>query len=198
MAKFKNAEGQELGLDDILQDSEYQAEFDKKIAKALEKNQASIDAEVNKKLEAAIAAREEEMRKNIQEEIDAKAKEAEENAKLSEAEKYKKMLDQTNQKLADYENRIAISDREAKMKKYIKEKGYDADAILDLVSPASVTDANYETRIDEINDKLTEKINKAVSARMQDDADKHLGGKGGKQDMPTFDFNFQGVKPAGK
>lgn len=198
MAKFKNAEGQELGLDDILQDSEYQAEFDRKIAKALEKNQATIDAEVNKKLEAAIAAREEEMRKNIQDEIEARAKEAEENAKLSEAEKYKKMLDNANQKLTDYENRIAISDREAKMKKYIKEKGYDADAILDLVSAASVTDANYETRIDEINDKLTERINKAVSARMQDEGDKHLGGKGGKQDQPTFDFNFQGVKPTDK
>ena len=73
MAKFKNEEGQELGLDDILQDAEYQAEFDKKIAKALEKNQATIDEQVNKKLEAAIAAREEEMRKNIQEKIDAKA-----------------------------------------------------------------------------------------------------------------------------
>ena len=162
MAKFKNEEGQELGLDDILQDAEYQAEFDKKVAKAIEKSKTDIDAEVQKKLDAAIAAREEEMRKNIQEEIDAKAKEAEENAKLTEAEKYKKMLDQTNQKLADYENRIAIADREAKMKKYIKEKGYDADAILDLVSASSVTDANYETRIDEINDKLTEKINNAV------------------------------------
>jgi len=196
MAKFKNEEGKELGLDDILQDSEYQAEFDKKVAKAMEKVKLDVDAEVQKKLDAAISAREEEMRKNIQEEIDAKAKEAEENAKLTEAEKYKKMLDQTNQKLADYENRIAINDREAKMKKYIKEKGYDAEAILDLVSPASVTDANYETRIDEINDKLTEKINKAVSARIQDEADKHLGGKGGKNDQPAFDFNFQGVKPA--
>ena len=198
MAKFKNEEGQELGLDDILQDAEYQAEFDKKVAKAIEKSKTDIDAEVQKKLDAAIAAREEEMRKNIQEEIDAKAREAEENAKLTEAEKYKKMLDQTNQKLADYENRIAIADREAKMKKYIKEKGYDADAILDLVSASSVTDANYETRIDEINDKLTEKINNAVSARMKDEADKHLGGKGGKQDQPVFDFHFQGVKPAGK
>ena len=47
-------------------------------------------------------------------------------------------------------------------------------------------------------DKLTEKINNAVSARMKDEADKHLGGKGGKQDQPVFDFHFQGVKPAGK
>ena len=194
MAKFKNEEGQELGLDDILQDAEYQAEFDKKIAKALEKNQATIDEQVNKKLEAAIAAREEEMRKNIQEEIDAKAREAEENAKLTEAEKYKKMLDQTNQKLADYENRIAIADREAKMKKYIKEKGYDADAILDLVSASSVTDANYETRIDEINDKLNDRISKGINARLKDEGDKVLGGKGGKS-QPEFNFGFQPLHP---
>lgn len=194
MAKFKNEEGQELGLDDILQDAEYQAEFDKKIAKALEKNQATIDEQVNKKLEAAIAAREEEMRKNIQDEIDAKAREAEENAKLTEAEKYKKMLDQTNQKLADYENRIAISDRETKMKKYIKEKGYDADAILDLVSASSVTDANYETRIDEVNDKLNDRISKGINARLKDEGDKVLGGKGGKS-QPEFNFGFQPLHP---
>lgn len=197
MAKFKNEEGQELGLDDILQDAEYQAEFDRKIAKAIEKSQANADAEFQKKLDAAIAAREEEMRKNIQEEIDAKAREAEENAKLSEAEKYKKMLDQANQKVADYENRIAVVDREKKMKEYIKEKGYDAEAILDLVSPSSVTDANYQTRIDEINDKLNNVISKGVSARLKDEGDKVLGGKGTKS-QPDFEFNFQPIHPTKK
>ena len=82
MAKFKNENGEELDLDAILaEDGEYQAAFDKKIAKALEKNKADIDAEVNKKLEAALAGREEEIRKAIQEDIDAKQKEAEEMAK---------------------------------------------------------------------------------------------------------------------
>ena len=195
MAKFKNEEGQELGLDDILQDAEYQAEFDRKIAKAIEKSQANADAEFQKKLDAAIAAREDEMRKNIQEEIDAKAKEAEENAKLTEAEKYKKMLDQANQKVADYENRIAIVDREKKMKEYIKSKGYDAESILDLLSPSSVTDANYETRIDEINDRLTSIISKGVSARMKDEGDKVLGGKGSGKPTQDFEFDFQPIHP---
>ena len=195
MAKFKNEEGQELGLDDILQDAEYQAEFDRKIAKAIEKSQANADAEFQKKLDAAIAAREDEMRKNIQEEIDAKAKEAEENAKLTEAEKYKKMLDQANQKVADYENRIAIVDREKKMKEYIKSKGYDAESILDLLSPSSVTDANYETRIDEINDRLTSIISKGVSARMKDEGDKVLGGKVSGKPTQDFEFDFQPIHP---
>lgn len=196
MAKFKNEEGQELGLDDILQDAEYQAEFDKKVAKAMEKATANNEAELQKKLDAAIAAREEEMRKNIQEEIEAKAKEAEENAKLTEAEKYKKELDKVNQKLVDYESQIAVTEREKKMKAYIKEKGYDAEAILDLVSASSVTDANYETRIDEINDKLNDRISKAVDAKLKDEPDKNLGNKGGNN-TPEFHFDFQSVKPAG-
>lgn len=195
MAKFKNEEGQELGLDDILQDADYQAEFDKKVAKAMEKAKSDVDAEVQRKLDAAIAAREEEMRANIQAEIDAKAKEAEENAKLTEAEKYKKELDKVNQKLVDYETRIAISDREKKMKQYIKDKGYDAEAILDLVKPENVTDANYETRIDEINEKLNDVINKGISARLKDNTDKVLGNKGGGKQQPEFHFEFQPIYP---
>ena len=64
MAKFKNENGEELNLDQILgEDGDYQAEFDKKIQKALEKQKTDIDAEVQKKLDAAIAGREEEIRK---------------------------------------------------------------------------------------------------------------------------------------
>lgn len=196
MAKFKNEEGKELELDDILEDAEYQAAFDKKVAKALEKQQADVNAEVQKQLEAALANREEEIRKNIQEEMDRKAKEAEENAKLTEAEKFKKQLDQVNQELLDAKNKIAISDREKKMKAYINEKGYDADAILDLVSASSVTDANYETRIDEMNEKLTGIVSKKVNEKLREDPDKVLGDKGGNKG-PKFQFEFQSVKPNG-
>lgn len=198
MAKFKNEEGQELGLDDILQDAEYQAEFDKKIAKALEKRNADVDTLVNKKLEEAVKAREDELRKNIQDEIDAKAKEAEENAKLTEAEKYKKQLDTVNQKLVDYEARLAVADREKKMKAYIKEKGYRAEDILEFVKPENVTDANYESRIDDVNDRLTSIISDGVKAKLKDETDKVLGGKGGKKDQPDFEFNFQPIHNANK
>lgn len=195
MSKFKNEEGTELSLDDILNDADYQAEFDKKVAKALEKQQTDVNAEVQKQLEAAVAKREEELRQNIQEEIDAKAKEAEENAKLTEAEKYKKELDKVKQQLAGYETQVAVANREKKMKQYIKEKGYDADAILDFVSPENVTDNNYEEKIDAINDKLNDRISKGVSAKLKDNDDKVLGGKGGKSNGPEFHFDFQSIKP---
>lgn len=199
MAKFKNENGEELDLDAILaEDGEYQAAFDKKIAKALEKNKADIDAEVNKKLEAALAGREEEIRKAIQEDIDAKQKEAEEMAKLTEAEKYKREIDKINQKLAEAEKKNAISDREKAVDKYIKEKGYDRDAILEFVDISTLPDT-FQDRIDGINEKLQERVNKAVNERLKDVDEKVLGNKGGKSgDGIDFDFNFQSKKPVQK
>ena len=199
MAKFKNENGEELDLDAILgEDSEYQAAFDKKIAKALEKQKADVDAEVNKKLEAALAGREEEIRKAIQEDIEAKQKEAEETAKLTEAEKYKREIDKINQKLAEAERKNAISDREKAVDKYIKEKGYDRDAILEFVDVSNLPDT-FQDRIDSINEKLQERVNKAVNERLKDVDEKVLGNKGGKGgDGVDFDFNFASKKPTQK
>ena len=194
MARFKNEQGEELSLDDILQDSEYQAEFDRKIQKAMEKSKATQDAEMQKKLEKMLAGREDEIRKNIQAEMDAKAKEEAELAKMTEAEKYKKQLDTVNQKLVDYENRLAVADREKKIKAYIKEKGYDMDAIMDFVNPEALTD-NFKDRIDSINEKLQDRITKGVNARLKDEEDKILGNKGGVNNQPEFNFDFQSVKP---
>ena len=196
MAKFKNENGEELDLDAILgEDSEYQAAFDKKIAKALEKQKADVDAEVKKKLDAALAGREEEIRKSIQDDIEAKQKEAEEMAKLSEAEKFQKELDKVKQQLAAAEKKNAIADREKALDKYIKEKGYDRDAILEFVDVSTLPDT-FQDRIDSINDKLQERVNAAVNERLKDVVEKVLGHKGGKDsDGVEFNFDFQSRKP---
>lgn len=199
MAKFKNENGEELDLDQILaEDGEYQAAFDKKIAKALEKNKVDIDTEVNKKLEAALAGREEEIRKAIQDDIEAKQKEAEETAKLTEAEKYKREIDKINQKLAEAERKNAIADREKAVDKYIKEKGYDREAIMEFVDVSTLPDT-FQDKIDGINDKLQERVNKAVNERLKDVDEKVLGSKGGKDsDGIDFNFDFQSRKPQHK
>lgn len=196
MAKFKNENGEELDLDAILgEDSEYQAAFDKKIAKALEKQKADVDAEVKKKLDAALAGREEEIRKSIQDDIEAKQKEAEEMAKLSEAEKFQKELDKVKQQLAAAEKKNAIADREKALDKYIKEKGYDRDAILEFVDVSTLPDT-FQDRIDSINDKLQERVNAAVNERLKDVDEKVLGHKGGKDsDGVEFNFDFQSRRP---
>lgn len=193
MAKFKNDEGQELGLDDILQDAEYQAEFDKKVAKAIEKSKTDINAEVQKKLDAALAGREEEIRKNIQEEMQAKQKEAEENAKLSEAEKYQKTIDQLKQSNMAMQSRLDIIDRQAKIENYVKEKGYDK-RILGLVNAASMKDSEIEDRVDAVNATFTESVSTALNEKLKEDPDKLLGKKG-KDGGPVFDFGFQPIKP---
>lgn len=198
MAKFKNENGEELNLDQLLgSDGEYQAEFDRKIAKALEKQKADVDAEVQKKLDAALAGREEEIRKAIQDDIEAKQKEAEEMAKLSEAEKFQKELDKVKQQLADAQKKNAINDRRDALDKYIKEKGYDRDAIMEFVDVSSLPDT-FQDRIDSINEKLQERVNKAVNERLKDVDEKVLGNKGGKDNDIGFDFNFQGIKPTKK
>ena len=199
MAKFKNENGEELDLDAILgEDSEYQAAFDKKIAKALEKQKADVDAEVKKKLDAALAGREEEIRKSIQDDIEAKQKEAEEMAKLSEAEKFQKELYKVKQQLAAAEKKNAIADREKALDKYIKEKGYDRDAILEFVDVSTLPDT-FQDRIDSINDKLQERVNAAVNERLKDVDEKVLGHKGGKDsDGVEFNFDFQSRKPSTK
>ena len=196
MAKFKNENGEELDLDAILgEDSEYQAAFDKKIAKAKKKQKADVDAEVKKKLDAALAGREEEIRKSIQDDIEAKQKEAEEMAKLSEAEKFQKELDKVKQQLAAAEKKNAIADREKALDKYIKEKGYDRDAILEFVDVSTLPDT-FQDRIDSINDKLQERVNAAVNERLKDVDEKVLGHKGGKDsDGVEFNFDFQSRKP---
>ena len=196
MAKFKNENGEELDLDAILgEDSEYQAAFDKKIAKALEKQKADVDAEVKKKLDAALAGREEEIRKSIQDDIEAKQKEAEEMAKLSEAEKFQKELDKVKQQLAAAEKKNAIADSEKALDKYINEKGYDRDAILEFVDVSTLPDT-FQDRIDSINDKLQERVNAAVNERLKDVDEKVLGHKGGKDsDGVEFNFDFQSRKP---
>ena len=198
MAKFKNENGEELNLDQILgEDGDYQAEFDKKIQKALEKQKTDIDAEVQKKLDAAIAGREEEIRKAIQDDIEAKRKEAEENAKLTEAEKFQKELDKVKQELADAKKKNAISDREKAVEKYIKEKGYNREAIMEFIDVPTLPDT-FQDKIDSVNEKLTEMVSKGVNERLKDVDEKVLGGKGKKDDDDVFNFNFQAIKPIKK
>lgn len=188
---IKNENGEDLTLDQILEDAGYQAEFDKKIAKAIEKANISKEAEWAKKKEAEFANREEEIRKNIQAEIEAKQKEAEENAKLSEAEKYKKELDKVNQKMLGYENELTVMRREKKAKEYIKSKDYDPD-ILDFIKVDTIPDDKIEAKIDEMNEKFTASVSKALNEKLKEDPDKVLGEKTNKG--PAFDFHFQPIK----
>lgn len=194
MAKFKNENGEELDFDKILEaDGDYQSAFDKKVAKALEKNKADIDAEVAKKLEEALASREVEIRESIQKEIEEKQKEAEANAKLTTEEKYKKELDRVKQEAVDYKTKLAISERRDKIEKYIADKGYEA-SLIKLINPAAIQDSEIESKVDEVNEIFAGSVSKELDKKLKENADKQLGDKG-KGKGPEFVFDFANLRP---
>jgi len=188
-------DGEEMTFDEILQDPKYQAEFDKRVQKALEKSNAAKEEEWKKK-EAELANREEEIRKNVLEEMEAKAKEAEENAKLSEAEKYKKELDKLKQDNLSMQSRLDLINREKKIQNYVKEKGYSTK-ILKLINAASISDAEVESKVDEINNTFSETVSSELNEKLKENPDVLLGDKG-KKGGPDFNFGFTPIKPVEK
>ena len=69
---------------------------------------------------------------------------------------------------------------------------------MEFVDVASLPDT-FQDKIDGINDKLQERVNKAVNERLKDVDEKVLGNKGGKSgDGIDFDFNFASKRPTQK
>src|SRR5574344_83792 len=90
-------------LDVLLQDPKLQSEFDKKLQKSIEtaiKKQAQEYAKREADLQASITTEKDKMRENLLEEIEQKKKEAEELAKMTMEERYKKQVDQQDLKIA--------------------------------------------------------------------------------------------------
>ena len=88
----KPTESDTQNLDVLLQDPKLQAEFDKKLEKAINKALKTKEQEYQKQtaaLQASITTEKEKMRENILEEIEQKKKEAEELAKMTVEERYK-------------------------------------------------------------------------------------------------------------
>ena len=97
------ADSDTQNLDVLLQDPKIQAEFDKKVEKAINKAIKAKDQEYQKQtaaLQASLASEKDKMRENILEEIEQKKKEAEEMAKMTMEERYKKQIDQQELKIA--------------------------------------------------------------------------------------------------
>jgi len=186
-----------LTFDEILEDATYQAEFDKRVQKAIEKSMAAKENEFKEK-ERALANKEEEIRKNVLEEMEAKAKEAEENARLTEAERYKKELDKLKQDNLSMQNQLSIIAKEKKAANYVKEKGYDPK-VLKLMQDriANIKDVDLEDKIDETNTLFSESVSAGLNEKLKENPDVMLGDKG-KKEGPQFDFGFQSIKPEAK
>ena len=184
-------------LDVLLQDPKLQAEFDKKldkaIAKALKAQQTEHDKQTTA-LKASINSEKEKMRENILEEIEQKKKEAEEMAKLSVEERYKKQIDQQELKIAEYEKELTTIRRRDKISALVAEKGYDP-RLLNLLRAEDVnSDDEIEDYVDKRNSVFLEATNARVQSLLKDHPDVLLGDKKKKNTEPEFNFNFASKK----
>ena len=184
-------------LDVLLQDPKLQAEFDKKLEKAINKAIRAKDSEFEKQkavLQASITTEKEKMRENILEEIEQKKKEAEEMAKLSVEERYKKQLDQQDLKIAEYEKELSLIRRRDKITALVTEKGYDPRLLSLLRAEDISTDEEIEDYVDKRNQIFLEATNARVQTLLKDHPDVLLGDKKKKNAEPEFNFNFSSKK----
>ena len=189
----KPTESDTQNLDVLLQDPKLQAEFDKKLEKAINKALKAKDQEYQKQtaaLQASITTEKEKMRENILEEIEQKKKEAEELAKMTVEERYKKQIDQQELKIAEYEKELSTIRRRDKITALVADKGYDP-RLLNLLRAEDITsDDEIEDYVDKRNEIFLEATNARVQSLLKDHPDVLLGDKKKKKDEPEFHFNF--------
>lgn len=184
-------------LDVLLQDPKLQAEFDKKLDKAIAKALKTKEQEYQKQtatLQASIAAEKDKMRENILEEIEQKKKEAEEMAKLSVEERYKKQLDQKELKIAEYEKELSLIRRRDKISALVAEKGYDPRLLSLLRAEDVSSDEEIEDYVDKRNQVFLEATNARVQTLLKDHPDVLLGDSKKKKTEPEFNFSFTSKK----
>lgn len=189
----KPTESDTQNLDVLLQDPKLQAEFDKKLEKAINKALKTKEQEYQKQtaaLQASISTEKEKMRENILEEIEQKKKEAEELAKMTVEERYKKQIDQQELKIAEYEKELSTIRRRDKITALVADKGYDP-RLLNLLRAEDITsDDEIEDYVDKRNEIFLEATNARVQSLLKDHPDVLLGDKKKKKDEPEFHFNF--------
>lgn len=184
-------------LDVLLQDPKLQAEFDKKLEKAINTALTKKEQEYSKResaLQATISTEKEKMRQNILEEMEAKKKEAEEMAKLSMEERYKKQIDNQELKIAEYEKELSLIRRRDKITALVAEKGYDPRLLSLLRAEDVSTDEEIEDYVDKRNAIFLEATNARVQTLLKDHPDVLLGDKKKKNAEPEFNFNFTSKK----
>ena len=159
-----------MTFDEVLTDPKMQAEFDKRIAKALETS-----------------------RSKWEEELEEKRKELEETAKLSAEEKAKKEIEKLTKENETYranEARRAMKDSSLE---YIKNKGYSS-SIENLIDLGSFKDeAEMQERLDKINTDLSTAISNGLNDKLKQQGLKDLGSKENSQ-SDEFNFGFTSIK----
>lgn len=193
----KPAQSDTQNLDVLLQDPKLQAEFDKKLEKAINTAITKRDQEYQKResaLQASISTEKEKMRQNILEEMEQKKKEAEEMAKMTVEERYKKQIDNQELKIAEYEKELSLIRRRDKISALVAEKGYDPRLLSLLRAEDVSSDEEIEDYVDKRNQVFLEATNARVQTLLKDHPDVLLGDKKKKSSEPEFNFSFASKK----
>ena len=160
-----------MNFDEILKEPKYQAEFDKKVAKAIETAKTKWD-----------------------EELAAKQKEMEENAKLTVEERTKKELEDLTKERDELKSSIAKREMKDKGLEYIKSKGYN-QSVSELISMDNFENENdLYSKLDEMNNKLSTAINDGVNSKLQENGYSDLAGTNNQGAKDAFNFNFTPIK----
>lgn len=143
-------------FDEMLKDSNYQSEFDKRVAKSLETAKSKWEKEYNEKLEA-------------------QKTEAEKLAKMKEEEKHAYELEQANKKAEDAINKLNAYELKEQAFKIANEKGLDT-SLLDDVDYSLQTAETISTIIDTKKQVFDKALEKAINEKFKEKTPTNVNG----------------------
>lgn len=142
-----NLEGTPLTFDEILEDKEYQSEFDRRVNKALETAKGKWEKEYSQKLEA-------------------EKTEAEKLAKMDAEQKHQYELEQALKKATDSEAKLRAYELKEQAVKIASEKSVDI-GLLDLIDFSRESAETVATKIDNIKNVYDKAIQNALNDKLK-------------------------------
>lgn len=142
-----NLDGTPLTFDEILEDKEYQKEFDRRINKALDTAKSKWEKEYTQKLEA-------------------EKTEAEKLAKMDAEQKHQYELEQALKKASDSESKLRAYELKEQATKIASEKNVDI-SLLELIDFTKENAESVATKIDNIKSIYDNAIEKALNEKLK-------------------------------
>lgn len=137
-------------FNDLLSDPEYQSEFDKKVAKALDTAKA-----------------------NWEKEEEAKRSEAERLMKMTEEERHKEELEKMRQEKAKAEADLNAYRLKEEATKIATEKGIDL-SLLDLIDFGSTTAESVKEKLDVLGSTFNKAVEASINDKFKQASPKHV------------------------
>lgn len=139
----ENQENKPKSFDDMLKESNYQSEFDKKVAKALETARAKWEKDE-----------------------EAKRSEAEQLAKMTADEKQKHEIEKLSKEKAEVQAKLNAYELKNEALKIAKEKGMSVD-LLDIIDFSRETAESVKEKIDLISSTVAKATENSVNEKLK-------------------------------